>query len=113
MSDAHIEEHLIGRVVAALRGEATSSRVVVAAHGKNAPGIVARVSAAIDEFDGDIRDLSQTIVSDYFSMLFVVDMGDQGGRFLQLRRRLDEVAQDLGVHIVATHEDIVASMHGV
>ena len=94
------------------------SRVVVTAHGLNRTGVVARLAVAIDEFRGDIRDLSQTIVGDYFTMLFVVDVpdtpGDAGGtHFTQLRQRLKEVAEDLGVHVVVMHDDILSAMHTI
>ena len=90
--------------------------MVVTSHGRNRPGIVARVAAAIDEFEGDIRDLSQTIVGDYFTMLFVVDVRNavrEGAVFAQLRHRLEEVAKDLGVHVVVMHDDILSTMHSI
>lgn len=93
-----------------------TSRVVVTAHGRNRSGIVARLASAIDEFQGDIRDLNQTIVADYFTMLFVVDLQDTGpgaARFVQLRARLQEIGKDLGVHVVVMHDDILSSMHSI
>lgn len=96
--------------------DANRSRVVITSHGRNGSGIVARLAAAIDEFDGDIRDLSQTIVGDYFTMLFVVDVRDapnDGARFSRLRERLKQVAGDLGVHVVVMHDDILSAMHSI
>lgn len=92
------------------------SRVVVTAHGRNRSGIVAALASAIDQFDGDIRDLSQTIVGDYFTMLFVVDLAQatpEGARFAQLRHRLKEVGDDMGVHVVVMHDDILTAMHSI
>ena len=72
-----VEAALTGRqaedtLAHALRtGEPEIERIVVTAHGKNRPGVVARVASAIDEFHGDIRDISQTIVADYFTMILV------------------------------------------
>ena len=99
----------IGRIVAqeiqgamglsqpqASRPQTAASRIVVTAHGSNRPGVVAQLAAAIDEFEGDIRDLSQTIVGDYFTMLFVVDISEampEGARFGQLRHLVDGASE--------------------
>lgn len=91
-------------------------RIVVTSTGRNRNGIVAGLAKVIDELNGDIRDLSQTIVGDYFTMIFVVDISGataEGTRFVHLRERLQEVARDLGIHVVALHDDILSSMHTV
>lgn len=98
------------------RHDEAPDRIVVTATGPNHTGIVARLSAVIDEFSGDIRDISQTIVAGYFTMLFVVDISGttrQGTTFVTLRERLREVAGDLGIHVVAMHADILSAMHEV
>ena len=96
--------------------EADTSKIVVTAHGRNRSGVVARLAAAIDELGGDIRDLSQTIVGDYFTMLFVVHLsggGPEEAQFMRLRQRLKQVGEDLGVHVVVMHDDILSSMHSI
>ncbi len=93
-----------------------ASRVVVTAHGLNRTGVVSRLASAIEEFDGDVRDLSQTIVGDYYTMLWVVDIRDapsEGARFLRLRERLKEVGKDAGAHVVVMHDDILSAMHSI
>jgi ACT domain-containing protein len=93
-----------------------TERIVVTANGRNGRGIVARLTAILSEADGDIRDISQTIVGDYFTMIIVVDLGTatrQGTRFSQLKARLEQAGGELGVHVVALHDDILTSMHTV
>ena len=49
-------------------------------------------------------------------MIFVVDISgatSQGARFKQLRQRLVQVGEELGIHVVAMHDDILSAMHGV
>ena len=97
-------------------GNGAAERIVVTANGPNRAGIVARLSSAVDEFGGDIRDISQTIVSGYFTMILVVDISGAtrgGSRFGDLRLRLKQVSEDLGIHIVALHDDILATMHTI
>ena len=105
-----------GTLASMPESKGSSSRVVITANGRNRSGVVARLATAIDEFSGDIHDLSQTIVGDYFTMLFVVDIVGapyEGARFLQLRQRLQEVGRELGAHVVVMHDDILSSMHSV
>jgi ACT domain-containing protein len=91
-------------------------RIVITANGRNRSGVVARLATVIDEFRGDIRDISQTIVGDYFTMIFVADISgatSEGAHFDQLKFRLSQIGEELGVHVVAIHDDILTAMHSV
>ena len=122
--------HLVGQEIAAalntLPGEAPRSttspqahhpeRVVITATGRNGSGIVAGLASASDEFRGDIRDISQTIIGDDFTMIFVVDIAgatSEGARFDQLKHSLTLAGEQLGIHVVAMHDDILTAMHSV
>ena len=98
------------------RHQQQAERVVVTANGRNRAGIVVRLATAIDEFAGDIRDISQTIVGEYFTMIIVVDISEatsQGSRFNTFKQRLSQIGDELGIHVVALHDDILAAMHSV
>jgi ACT domain-containing protein len=71
------------------RQASNGERIVVTSTGRNQSGIVARLAKVIDEFNGDIRDLSQTIVGDYFTMIFVVDISGSGLFGTQQGSKLD------------------------
>ena len=119
--------HVVAQEVASVLGQhppAGSSplssphpeRIVITANGRNRHGIVVRLATAIDEFSGDIRDISQTIVGDYFTMIIVVDITQatsQGSRFNTFKQRLLHIGEELGIHVVALHDDILAAMHSV
>ena len=86
----------------------TPERVVITASGRNRRGIVLAVAQAIQDFGGDIRDI--------FTMLVVVDIGSaisHGSSLETLRGRLGAVSKELGVHIVAMHDDMLEAMHSV
>ena len=91
-------------------------RVVVTANGRNCRGVVARLATALYDFHGDIRDISQTIVGDYFTMIVVVDITRakrEGSHMNQLRECLHALGAELGIHIVVMHDDILQTMHSV
>lgn len=95
--------------------DALCERAIVVATGLNHSGVVAALSAAISECGGDIQDISQTIVSDFFSMIFVVriDALNGGLTFKSFKERLEESGRAAGCEVVAFHEAILQAMHRV
>lgn len=88
-------------------------RAVVTATGRNQKGIVARLTTVIAELDGDVLDISQTLVGDYFSMLVIVDTSELSTTFEQFKAALTQTAAELGAQTIVMHEDLVTSMHRV
>jgi ACT domain-containing protein len=91
----------------------TRRRAVMTTTGKNAKGIVARVTAQIAELGGDILDISQTLVGDFFTMIIVVDVGSLAVPFERFQEALTAAATDLGCQSMIMHEDVMASLHRV
>lgn len=91
----------------------TRRRAVLTATGRNQKGIVARLTTVIAELGGDILDISQTLVGDYFTMLVIVDVGELDTSFEQFKDALVQAARDRGVQAILMHEDLVSSMHRV
>lgn len=91
-------------------------RVVISASGPNHTGIVAGIAQALSELGADIHDIRQTVVDDHFTMMLVVDSprGDNEHiSFATLQSKLQAVAEDLGIHVVAFHQDLLQTMHSV
>ena len=116
-ADAEVARAVAREVSEAIPGlTSTPERVVITASGRNRRGIVLAVAQAIHDFGGDIRDISQTIVDDFFTMLVVIDIGNavsRGSSLETLRGRLAIVSKELGVHIVAMHDEMLEAMHSV
>jgi len=89
------------------------TRAVVTTTGRNQKGIVARVTAKIAELGGDILDISQTLVGDYFTMIIVVDTASLGVSFADFKIRLEEEVQSMGLQCMMMHEDVVSSLHRI
>ena len=88
-------------------------RAVLTATGRNQKGIVARLTTVVAELGGDILDISQTLVGDYFTMLLIVDIGELATTFEAFKEALTQAARDRGVQAILMHEDLVTSMHRV
>ena len=88
-------------------------RAVVTTTGKNQRGIVAKIAQAIADAGGDIVDISQTLVGDYFSMIIVVDMADLSVSFAEFKARLTAAVQSLGAECLVMHEEVVSALQRV
>lgn len=91
----------------------SEGKVIVTAFGKNQPGILFQITKALFELNFDIQDVSQKIVQDFFTLIIIVDISKSAGDFNQLKTRLTQTGEQLGVRVFVQHEDIFKSMYRV
>jgi ACT domain-containing protein len=89
------------------------SRAVVTTTGKNQRGIVAKIAQAIADSGGDIVDISQTLVSDYFTMIIVVDASALTVSFADFKSGLEKAVAALGAQCLVMHEEVVEALQRV
>lgn len=94
-------------------GERTGHRVIITVLGRNAPGIAAGVTGVIAEVGGNILDMSQTLLGEYFAMVVVADLSRATMDYGRVQELLTNRGVDLGVRIVAQHEDVFRYMHRI
>jgi len=88
-------------------------RAVLTTTGKNRKGIVAKMTQVIAEAGGDILDISQTLVSDYFTMIIIVDTGALSVPFAEFKARLERTVAGAGAECLVMHEEIVNALQRV
>ena len=98
---------------AAAYGARRGGRAVVTTTGKNQRGIVAKIAQAIADAGGDIVDISQTLVSDYFTMIIIVDTGALSVSFAEFKTKLERTVATAGAECLVMHEDIVNALQRV
>lgn len=91
--------------------EATSNRVVITVLGKNRPGIVAAISHVLGEEGIDIRDITQSIIEDIFTMTMIADMAASASTFVELQERLAAAGKEIGVDVQVQREDVFNFMY--
>ena len=91
----------------------TRHRAVLTTTGRNCKGIVARVTAKIADLGGDILDISQTLVGDYFTMIVVIDAATLDVPFADFKSAMEHEVQAMGLQAMMMHEDVVNSLHRV
>lgn len=109
-------------------------RVIVTAVGKNRPGVLAEITTAIARHDGNIMDISQKMMRDYFNLIMIVEFL-RGGRppagvptlgpspaigsparqkrFATFKHHLEELERKQGYQVNVQHETLFRYMHRV
>lgn len=101
------------RAVAESGRNAAENRIVIAVIGKDRPGIMAAVTAILARRNANILDVSQTIMSDLFTMVMLVDIRGVSVPFATLKRDLEDHGRDAGLSIMAQHEELFKAMHRI
>ena len=86
-------------------------KVVITVLGKDKVGIMAKVCTYLADNGINILDISQTIVSGYFNMMMIADMGEKLDEFEKVKQDLDELGNSIGVQVRIQREDIFDMMH--
>lgn len=89
---------------------ASSNRAIITVLGSDRPGIVASVTGALADRSANILDISQTILQGIFTMTMLVDLGDDA-EFADLKQKLDELSETLGVQINLQREEVFRFMY--
>ena len=86
---------------------------VITVVGQDSKGIIAKVSAKCAEVGGNITEISQSVLKEYFAMIMVVEISDIDRPFAQLVDEFDALGKENGLDIRTMHEDIFNSMHRI
>lgn len=88
-------------------------KAVITVTGKDTVGIVADVSALCAKHGANIEDITQSVLSDYFAMILLVNIDELNVDFAAFADRMAELGQSRGLVISAMHEDIFNTMHHI
>lgn len=98
-----------------MQGEqkAAGKRIIVTVVGQDRIGIIAGVTTVLAEARINILDISQTIMQEFFTMILIADMTESTVELGELKERLAQKGEELGVQIIAQHEDAFRYMHRI
>ena len=88
-------------------------KAVISVTGKDNIGIIAKVASECSLYDANILDISQTVLSEYFAMIMLVDISKLNIGFGNFADKLSALGDDNGLVISVMHEDIFNSMHRI
>ncbi len=88
-------------------------KAIITVTGKDISGIIAKVSTKCYEYDVNILDISQSVLSDYFAMIMLVDLQKIKISFSEFIDVMNEMGKQNSLVIHTTHEDLFNSMHKI
>lgn len=98
--------------VAAIR-EDMHMKAVISVIGKDAVGILAKVSAVCAEYNANVTEVTQSVLQDVFAMVMLVDITRLSTPLSELSERMSELGKSMGLSIYVMHEDIFNTMHHI
>ncbi|MBP1547638.1 MAG: ACT domain-containing protein [Oscillospiraceae bacterium] len=88
-------------------------KAVVTVIGKDAVGILAKVSTICAENNANVIEVTQSVLQDMFAMIMLVDITNISNDFVALQDKLSALGDSLGLKIHTMHEDIFNTMHRI
>ena len=88
-------------------------RAVITVIGKDAVGILAKVTGVCANEGANVMDVTQTIMQDLFAMTMLIDISALKSEFGAFSDRLKSLGKDMNLQIHVMHEDIFNSMHRI
>ena len=88
-------------------------RAVITVVGKDAVGILAKVSGRCSDHRVNVIEVTQSILQDLFAMIMLVDISDSRVSFSELSDKLAAYGERSGLSVRIMHEDIFNSMNRV
>ncbi len=88
-------------------------RAIVTVVGKDRVGIIAAVCSTLSEQNVNVMDISQTVLSDRFTMIMLVDISESLIPLADLATKLETRGSELGLDIRIQREDIFNAMHRI
>ncbi|MDR2772235.1 MAG: ACT domain-containing protein [Elusimicrobiota bacterium] len=88
-------------------------KAIVSVIGTDKPGIIAKVSTCLFNFNVNIEDISQTIMQNNFTMIMFVDLSRASIKFEDLSIALEKIGTEIGMLIRIQDSGIFQAMHRI
>ncbi|MBQ1815360.1 MAG: ACT domain-containing protein [Ruminococcus sp.] len=88
-------------------------KAIITVIGKDAVGILAKVSDTCARSSVNIVEVTQSVLQDMFAMIMLVEIDKSTISFDKLREELVKVGEETATKIHLMHEDIFNSMHRI
>ncbi len=88
-------------------------KALISVTGLDTTGIIARVATRLYELNINILEISQTIMSGYFTMMMIVDLSGATVDFEGISKALQPVRDEMKMAIHIQRMDIFDAMHRV
>ncbi len=90
-----------------------SGKAIISVIGKDTVGIIAKVCTYLAGNQVNVLDISQTILSGFFTMMMVTDISGTDKSFDEIQRELKQIGEEIGVDVKCQREEIFEKMHRI
>ena len=88
-------------------------KTIVSVIGKDAVGIISKVSAVCSECNVNIVDITQSVLQDMFVMVMLTESKELNCSFSEFSDKMKTLGTQNGLDIRVMHEDVFNSMHRI
>ena len=88
-------------------------KALISVTGLDTTGIIARVATRLYELNINILDISQTVMSGYFTMMMIVDLSHSPEDFDSINKAMQTLREEMKMDIHIQRMDIFDAMHRV
>lgn len=88
-------------------------KAVITVVGKDTVGVIAKVSTVCAELNINVEDVTQSIMQDMFCMIMLVNLSNCSQDMTAVRSRFEALAQEMGMEIHLTREEVFDAMHHI
>ena len=88
-------------------------KAVITVVGCDSIGIIAGISAECARFSVNISEITQSVLSEYFVMIMIVDISSLVGDFSDFVDAMERHGKERSLEIHVMHENIFSSMHEI
>jgi ACT domain-containing protein len=88
-------------------------KAVITVIGHDSVGIIAKVSALCTKHNANIVDITQSVLSDYFAMIMLVQIDKLNLSFAEFADVLAAMGKESALDVRVMHEDIFNTMHHI
>ena len=88
-------------------------KTVVSVIGKDAVGIIAKVSNICLECNANIVDITQSVLQDMFVMVMLTEIENINCSFADFSAKMKKLGEEKALDIRVMHEDVFNSMHRI
>ncbi len=87
--------------------------MVITVVGRDKVGIVAGISSLLAKYNVNIVDITQTVLRGFFAMIMIVDVEKAKIEVDEIRRKLKEKGEELGVEVNLHSYELIEALNKV
>ena len=88
-------------------------KAVITVIGKDAVGILAKVSSICAESNANVIEVTQSVMQDMFAMIMLVDITKCNVSHEELHQKMNALAAEMGMQINLTRQEVFDAMHTI